>query len=82
MLQKKSSARAQCLQHCGIPHGTRAQTAVRFALTNADISSAIVGLATLDHLAEAMAGADAGPLPAEAQAALERVYASGFDHAG
>lgn len=63
-------------------HGTRAQTAVRFALTNADISSAIVGLATLDHLAEAMAGADAGPLPAEAQAALERVYASGFDHAG
>lgn len=63
-------------------YGTRAQTAVRFALANADISCAIVGLATVDHLAEALAGAEAGALPGEAMDRLDAVYASGFERAG
>lgn len=63
-------------------YGSRAQTAVRFALANADISCAIVGLASLGHLDEALAGAEAGALPEEALARLEGVYASGFDDGG
>ena len=63
-------------------YGTRAQTALRFALANADISCAIFGLATLDHLDEALAGAAAGPLPEEALERLEAVYAAGFERAG
>lgn len=62
----------------GDGYGTRAQTAVRFALSNPDIHGAIFGLASLDHLDEALAGAAAGPLPGEALARLEGVYAAGF----
>ncbi len=62
-------------------YGTRAQTAVRFALTNPDVSCAIVGLASAEHLDEALAAADAGPLPEDAVARLDRVYASGFERA-
>ena len=60
-------------------HGTRAQTAIRFVLSNADVSCAIVGLASLDHLDEALAGAAAGPLPGAALDRLESVYATGFE---
>lgn len=62
----------------GDGYGTRAQTAVRFALSNPDISCAIVGLARLEHLDEALAGAAAGPLPEEATAVLRGVYGAGF----
>ena len=61
-------------------YGTRAQTAVRFAIANPDVSGAIVGLATLEHLDEALAGVASGPLPDEAMVALAGVYASGFQH--
>ena len=64
----------------GDDYGTRAQTAVRFAIANPDVSGAIVGLATLAHLDEALAGAESGPLPEEAMAALDSVYESGFQH--
>ena len=59
-------------------YGTRAQTAVRFALANSDVACAIVGLATLEHLDEALAGAESGPLPEDAVVRLDRVYESGF----
>lgn len=62
----------------GERYGTRAQTAVRFAISNTDVSGAIVGLATLEHLDEALAGVESGPLPQEAMTALAGVYASGF----
>ncbi len=61
-------------------YGTRAQTAVRFALANSDVACAIVGLATLEHLDEALAGAESGPLPEDAVVRLDRVYESGFQH--
>jgi L-galactose dehydrogenase/L-glyceraldehyde 3-phosphate reductase len=62
----------------GDRHGTRAQTAIRFALAKPEVSCAIVGLATLEHLDQALAGAESGPLPEDAVASLNRVYESGF----
>jgi len=58
----------------GSAYGTRAQTALRFVLTNADISCAIIGLAERAHLEEALAGAALGPLPQPALDALENLY--------
>jgi D-threo-aldose 1-dehydrogenase len=65
----------------GERYGTRAQTAIRFALANPDIACVVVGLAELSHLEEALAAAEMGPLPDDALAALREVYASGFDAA-
>ena len=62
----------------GDRHGTRAQTAVRFVLAKPEVSCAIVGLATLEHLDQALAGVESGPLPEDAVASLNRVYESGF----
>ncbi len=62
----------------GNAFGTRAQTALRFALTNPDLACAIIGLAEPAHLEEALAGAQAGPLPQQALDALEQLYAADF----
>ena len=62
-------------------YGTRAQTAIRFALANPDIAGVVVGMAELGHLEEALAAAEMGPLPDEALAALNAVYESGFERA-
>ncbi len=62
----------------GNTYGTRAQTALRFALTNPDVACAIIGLAEPAHLEEALAGAQAGPLPQQALDTLERLYAADF----
>jgi aryl-alcohol dehydrogenase-like predicted oxidoreductase len=59
-------------------YGTRAQTAIRFALANPDLACVVVGLAELSHLEEALAAAGMGPLPDEARAELRAVYAAGF----
>lgn len=59
-------------------YGTRAQTAIRFALANPDLCIAVVGLAELRHLDEAIAAQAMGPLPADAIARLEAVYARDF----
>jgi len=60
-------------------HGSRAQTAVRFALSSRDVATAIVGLAEPSHLDEAVAAAKMGPLPAAALQRLEAFYKSGFE---
>jgi D-threo-aldose 1-dehydrogenase len=70
---------ASALSALGDAHGTRAQTAVRFALANPDLACVVVGLAELRHLEEAIAAQAMGPLPANAIARLEAVYARGFD---
>jgi L-galactose dehydrogenase/L-glyceraldehyde 3-phosphate reductase len=62
----------------GSTYGTRAQTALRFVLTNPDVSCAIIGLAEPAHLEEALAGAALGALPQPALDALERLYAADF----
>lgn len=79
--QKTEEERAQkALKTLGMdasgqtPHGTRSQTAIRFALSNPQIACSVVGMAELDHLDQAVAASDMGPLPTEALAALENLY--------
>jgi D-threo-aldose 1-dehydrogenase len=62
----------------GERYGTRAQSAIRFALANPDISCVLVGMAELAHLDEALAAAEMGPLPDEALRDLREVYRSNF----
>ena len=62
----------------GDAYGTRAQTAVRFVLSNPRVACAIVGLASPEHLEQALAAQAAGPLPGDALTALARVHQSGF----
>jgi aryl-alcohol dehydrogenase-like predicted oxidoreductase len=62
----------------GNEYGSRAQTALRFVLTNPDISCAVFGLAEFSHLHEALAAADMGPLPQTALDKLTQVYATNF----
>jgi L-galactose dehydrogenase/L-glyceraldehyde 3-phosphate reductase len=57
---------------------SRAQTAIRFALANPDIACVIVGMAALDHLEEAIAAVDKGPLPDEAISRMRELYAGNF----
>ena len=68
------------IEALGTRYGTRAQTALRFVLTNPDIACAVIGLAEPAHLEEALAAEDLGPLPDEAMQTLEQVYAAGFGH--
>jgi L-galactose dehydrogenase/L-glyceraldehyde 3-phosphate reductase len=71
--------RAQvALAALGTGHGTRAQTALRFSLANPDLACVVIGLAEPSHLEEAIAAEAVGPLPAQAIAKLEAVYARGF----
>ena len=70
---------ASVFKALGSSYGTRAQTAVRFALANPDLATVVVGLAELGHLEEALAAQAKGPLPAEAIARLESVYTRGFE---
>jgi aryl-alcohol dehydrogenase-like predicted oxidoreductase len=58
--------------------GTRAQTAIRFSLANPDLACVVVGMAELDHLEQALAAAEMGPMPAEGLESLETLYASNF----
>ncbi len=58
--------------------GTRAQTALRYVLSNPDVACAIIGLAEPAHLEEALAGEAMGPLPAAALSALEKLYSNDF----
>jgi len=63
----------------GKTHGTRAQTALRFVLSNPDLACAVIGLAEPAHLEEALTGAALGPLPGPAMQALQAVYSAGFE---
>jgi len=57
---------------------TRAQTALRFALSNPDLSCAVIGLADIPQLDEALDAQETGPLPSEALAALRQLYENEF----
>jgi aryl-alcohol dehydrogenase-like predicted oxidoreductase len=63
----------------GTRYGTRAQTAIRFALSQTKLACVIFGLAELTHLEEAIAAQALGPLPDEALERLNNVYAVGSD---
>jgi len=62
----------------GDTYGTRAQTALRFALANPDISCIDVGFGELSHIDEAVAAAEMGPLPRDALDRLEALYETDF----
>lgn len=62
----------------GNEFGTNAQTALRFVLSNQDISCAVFGLAELSHLDQALEAQCKGALPPSALARLEHVYSENF----
>ncbi len=62
----------------GEEFGTRAQTATRFVLANPDVSCAVVGLAETADLDAAVAAVDMGPLPEDAMARINALYATDF----
>ena len=53
------------------------EAAVRFAISKAEISTALVSISNLGQLEQAMAYAENGPLPAEVLDRLNEVWASG-----
>jgi aryl-alcohol dehydrogenase-like predicted oxidoreductase len=62
----------------GAGEGTRAQVALRFVLSNPDVSGAVIGSAELHHIDEALQAAGMGPLPAHVLARLDALYESDF----
>src|SRR5215510_10507575 len=56
----------------GAAEGTRAQVALRFVLSNPDVSCAIIGSAELQHIDEALAAQAMGPLPPDVLARLNQ----------
>ena len=62
----------------GTGQGTRAQVALRFVLSNRDVSCAVIGSAELNHIDEALQAAEMGPLPPHVLARLDALYESDF----
>lgn len=62
----------------GAEYGSPAQTALRFALGNPHLSCIVIGLAELEHLDEALAAAEMGPLPEGAIHRIRRLQDSDF----
>lgn len=62
----------------GSEHGTRGQVALRFVLSNPDVSCAILGSSELHHIDEALEAAAMGPLPPHVLARLDALYANDF----
>ena len=54
--------------------GSLVEASLRFALTNAGVSSVLVGYSSLEHLEQAVEFAAKGPLPPEAMARLPEVW--------
>ena len=65
----------------GDEHGTRAQIALRFALSNSMVSCVVIGVAETFHVEEAIAAVDMGALPQSALNALETLYETDFGRA-
>jgi aryl-alcohol dehydrogenase-like predicted oxidoreductase len=62
----------------GTSYGTPAQVALRFTLGNRDLSSRVVGISALSQLDEALAAVARGPLPPDAIAKLDQLWATDF----
>jgi len=63
----------------GSDQGTRGQVALRFVLSNPDVSCAVIGSAELHHVDEALQAAAMGPLPARTLAQLDALYENDFN---
>jgi aryl-alcohol dehydrogenase-like predicted oxidoreductase len=77
-LARETERARRLLAHIGERHGTRAQTAIRFALDNADLSTLVIGVASLEQLDEALAAIAAGPLPTTAMREIEGAQDQGL----
>ena len=77
-LDIESQRAAAAFSALGDEYGSRAQTALRFVLSNPDISCAVFGLAEFSHLREALDAAEMGPLPQSELDKLNQVYATNF----
>lgn len=62
----------------GTGHGTRGQIALRFVLSNPDVSGAIIGSAELQHIDEALQAQKMGPLAPDVLARLDALYETDF----
>jgi L-glyceraldehyde 3-phosphate reductase len=69
---------AAILDELGGGLGTGAQLGLRFALSCADMSLALVGIGAPEHVDAALAASDMGPLPDEAIEKLEGLYETDF----
>jgi aryl-alcohol dehydrogenase-like predicted oxidoreductase len=52
--------------------------AVRYVLSNPNVSSVLLGFSKGEYVDEANAYSDAGPLPSDAMARIEALYATDF----
>ena len=77
-LETEARRAAAALRALGEGYGTPAQTALRFALANPDITCIVFGVAELAHLDQALEAAEKGPLPTDAIRRLEPLWASDF----
>ena len=58
--------------------GTGAQTALRFSLANQDLACVVVGMAELDHLEQALAATEMGPMSADDLDEIAALHATNF----
>ena len=65
-------------EELGDEAGSMAQTAIRFALVNPGISGVLVGFSAPEHIDEAVAAVDMGPLPDGVMQRLDELYATDF----
>ncbi len=77
LAEEERKARA-VFEAIGAGEGTRGQVALRFVLSNPDVSCAIIGSAELQHIDEALRGAEMGPLPARVLRLLDTLYETDF----
>lgn len=69
---------AQARAAVGQGHGTMAQAAVRYALSNPHVSGVLVGFSTLWHIDEALGAIEMGPLGAGVLLRLGRLHDTDF----
>jgi D-threo-aldose 1-dehydrogenase len=62
----------------GPGYGSPAQAALRFTLGNRDLSSRVIGVSSMAELEEALGAVERGPLPSEAMAKLDQLWATDF----
>lgn len=66
--------RAQAISSCLASGMSIPELALRFALSQDGLASALVGISDLEQLSDVLAAVDAGPLPAETQTAIDEMY--------
>ncbi len=72
---ESETAKAQVVfRALGDRYGSRAQTAIRFALAEPRLACVVFGLAELAHLEEAVVAENLGPLPDTARRELNAIY--------